>query len=69
MFLKSKVREDKNTLFDTDISLESEAASIVGFLFRSLHFRASFFAHCLSLTDFLIIFSINPETVHMSLLT
>jgi hypothetical protein len=44
----------KQLLFDT--SLESESASIVTsgwrFLFRSLHFRSSLFAHCLSLTGF-----------------
>jgi hypothetical protein len=54
-------KSNKTILFDT--SLESESVCIVTsgwrFLFRSLHFRSSFFAHCLSLTGFhlLVIFS------------
>jgi hypothetical protein len=50
-----------------DTSLESEFISVVTsgwrFLFRSLHFRWSFFVHCLSLTGFHSVVNFSNSTV------
>jgi hypothetical protein len=58
-------RDCKKFLFDT--SLESESVPIVTsgwrFLFRSLHFRWSFFVHCLSLTGFHSVVNFSNSTV------
>jgi hypothetical protein len=56
---------DNNILLDTYV--ESESVSIIssGFLFRSPHFRSSFFAHCLSLisSHSRVFFSIVSDNV------
>jgi hypothetical protein len=53
MFLKA-LYIFQNILFDTSqkASLYPIVTSRWRLLFRSVHFRSSFFAHCLSLTDF-----------------